>query len=262
MNKLPALRLARHAYLDVLANTQGLLRIGGPWLLLSWALLLLSRSGSALFTIAADLAVTVGAAAIAVVWHRHILANEPLTVRMAPVDARVGRYFMLTVILAFMVGAAPLLVLLMTGGADLVGAPDAGAVESEGPGLSLILVPITMLACLYAALRLQLMFPATAIGDQTMTPARSWALTSTNGWRLLGGFALATLPIAVAAIALTIALGWAADATGSIVLSALADLIAVGNAWLQAPLIASYLAFSYLFFMRQQGREVVPAAVQ
>ena len=117
MNKLPAVRLARHAYLDVLANLQGLVRVGGPWLLLSWALLLLPRSGSSLFTIAADLAVTVGAAAIAVVWHRHILANEPLTARMAPVDARVARFFVLTVILAFVVGAAPLLVLMLTGGA-------------------------------------------------------------------------------------------------------------------------------------------------
>ena len=45
MNKLPVGRLARHAYLDVLANQQGLLRVGGPWLLLSWALLLLAHSG-------------------------------------------------------------------------------------------------------------------------------------------------------------------------------------------------------------------------
>jgi hypothetical protein len=261
MSKLPALRLARHAYLDVIANAQGLLRVGGPWLLLSWALLLLARGGSALLNIAADLAVTVGAAAIAVAWHRHILADEPLSARIAPVDARVARYFVLTVILAFLVGAPPLLVLLLTGGVDLTGGADAAAPEGGGPGLSLLLVPVTMLACLYAALRLQLVFPATAIADRAMTPARSWALTQGNGWRLLGGFVLTTLPVAVAAIALTVALSWLADATGSIVLGALADLTAVGNAWLQAPLIASYLAFSYLF-VRQQGGGVVPAAAQ
>ena len=73
---------------------------------------------------------------------------------------------MLTVILAFVVGVLPLLVLLLTGGAALVGAPEAGAAEAAEPGLSLLLVPITMLACLYAALRLQLIFPATAIGDR------------------------------------------------------------------------------------------------
>lgn len=258
MNQLPALRLARHAYMDVVANLQGLLRVGGPWLLLSWALLLLSRGGSALFTLAADLAVTIGAAAIAVIWHRHILADEPLTARMAPVDARVGRFFALTVALAFVVGALPLLALMLTGGAGLLGGSDADAAEGDGPGLAVLLVPVIMLACMYGALRLQLMFPATALGDRTMTPARSWALTRGNGWRLLGGFMLTALPVAVAAIVLSVGLSWAADATGSIVLSALADLAAVGNAWLQAPLIAAYLAFAYLF-LRQEGRAVPPS---
>ena len=32
----------------------------------------------------------------------------------------------------------------------------------------------------------------------------------------------------------------------------MADLAAVGNAWLQAPLIASFLSYAYLFF-KQQG---------
>ena len=32
MTKLPAGRLARHAYLDALGNPQGLLRVGGLWL--------------------------------------------------------------------------------------------------------------------------------------------------------------------------------------------------------------------------------------
>ena len=33
MTKLPAWRLARHAYLDVMGNLPGLLRVGGLWLL-------------------------------------------------------------------------------------------------------------------------------------------------------------------------------------------------------------------------------------
>ena len=94
----------------------------------------------------------------------------------------------MTVLLAFLVGAPPLLVLLMTGGADWMGAGDAPA--TEGGGLGLLLVPVSMLACLYAAQRLQLLLPAAAIRDTNMTPARSWAVTQGNGWRLLGGFAL------------------------------------------------------------------------
>ena len=65
MTKLPFGRLARHAYLDVIGNLRGLARIGGPWLLLSWALLLLGQGGSPLFAAAADVALTLGVAAIA-----------------------------------------------------------------------------------------------------------------------------------------------------------------------------------------------------
>ena len=38
---------------------------------------------------------------------------------------------------------------------------------------------------------------------------------------------------------------------GSITLIALADLAAVANAWIQAPLIALFLSFSYLFFRQE-----------
>jgi hypothetical protein len=251
MNKLPAWRLARHAYLDVLANLQGLVQVGGLWLVLGWALMMLGRT-SGLFGAAADMAVAVGAAAVAVAWHRHILHDEPLAARFAPVDARVIRYFVLTVMLAFVVGVLPLMLLML-----LTGAGAGGEGSGEGAGVGLLLVPALMMACIYAAMRLQLIFPATAIGDQALTLARSWAVTAGNGWRLTLGFFLATLPVALLVLALALFLGWAADATGSIALSALADLATVANAWIQAPLIASFLSYAYLFF-RQQGSAIVP----
>ncbi len=247
MNKLPAWRLARHAYLDVLANLQGLLQIGGLWLILGWALLMLGRT-SGLFGAAADIAVALGAAAIAVAWHRHILHQEPLTARFAPIDARVVRYFMFTVLLAFVVGVIPLTLLMLTGG----GAADPEA-PAQSSGLGLLLVPLLMIACIYVAMRLQLIFPATAIGDQALTVARSWAVTAGNGWRLALGFFLATLPAALLVLGLALVLAWAADATGSIALAAMADLATVANAWIQAPLIASFLSYAYLFFRQQPG---------
>jgi hypothetical protein len=243
MNKLPAWRLARHAYLDVVANAQGLLQVGGLWLLLSWALMMLGRT-SPVLGVAADVVVAVGAAAIAVAWHRHILENEPLTARMAPVDGRVARYFAFTVILAFVVGLLPLAVLLLT-------TREAG--ELRELGLESLLVPALMLACIYVAMRLQLVFPATAIGDQGLTPARSWAITEGNGWRLVMGFFLATMPVALVVLGVALGLSWVADVTGSIALAALVDLAAVGNAWLQAPLIASFLSYAYIFFTRQSS---------
>jgi hypothetical protein len=258
MTKLPAGRLARHAYLDTLGNLRGLVRIGGPWLLLAWALLLLARGGYGIFGAAANLAVTLGVAAIAVAWHRHILLGEPLTARMAPVDARVARYFMLTVLIAIALTALPMLLLFLLGGGAMMGASTPGEEAAPPSTLALALVPVTLLACLYAALRLQLVFPATAIGDARMSFKRSWALTGGNGWRLFAGFLLVTMPVAGAAIALALFLGWMAEVTGSVVLLALADLAAVANAWVQAPLIASFLSYAYLWFQQQQASPQLP----
>jgi hypothetical protein len=112
------------------------------------------------------------------------------------------------------------------------------------------------------ALRVQLVFPATAIEDRGMTLARSWGLTRGNGWRLFAGFLMATLPVALAAILVTLLLSYAADATGSIALGALADLAAVANAWLQAPLIAAFLSYVFIFLRQGAGeRPAVPTAV-
>lgn len=252
MTKLPAGRLARHAYLDTIGNAGGLVRVGGAWLLLSWATLLLARAGGPLGALA-NLAVAVGVAAVAVAWHRHILLGEPLDGRMAPLNARVARYFALTVLLAIAMSAPPLLALAAAGGA----APGEGGGASLGGG-ALVAVPAVVLAALYAALRLQLVFPATAIGDAGMGFARSWAATRGNGWRLLVGFLAVTLPAAAAAIALVLALHWAAAATGSVALLALGDLAAAANAWIQTPLIASFLSYAYLWF-QQRERQVVPA---
>lgn len=245
MTKLPAGRLARHAYLDVLGNLQGLLRVGGLWLTLSWALMMLGR-GVPLLGLAADLAVALGAAAVAVAWHRRILVAEVVAGRMAPVDRRVVRYFVLTVMLAFLVGVLPLMFLLAMMGPGAEGA-------QATPGFGALLAPVLMVTCVYVAMRLQLVFPATAIDDRAITPSRSWAITRGNGWRLVLGFFLATLPVALTLLALAFLLAWAASATGSIALTALADLAAVGNAWIQAPLIAAFLSFAYLFFQQQAG---------
>lgn len=242
MPKLPAGKLARHAYLDLIANVRGLIRIGGPWLLLAWAVLLLGESGGFLAALA-NLAVTLGVAAIAVAWHRHILLGEPLSQRMAPLDARVARYFALTVLIAVIMSILPLLALYLSGG---------GAPSTNQAGGALIVMMAVVFACLYATLRIQLVFPAIAIGDATVSLARSWELTRGNGWRLVGGLLIVTMPVAMALLILAYFLGQAAATTGSIALLALADLATVANAWLQAPLIASFLSYAFLWFKQQQ----------
>jgi hypothetical protein len=47
-------------------------------------------------------------------------------------------------------------------------------------------------------MRLSLLFPAVAVGDRTMTLARSWALTTRNTWRLFWGSFVCALPFSVA----------------------------------------------------------------
>lgn len=235
---LPIGRLVRHAYLDVIANWRGLVQVGGLWLLLGWALLLLGRGGLTFFAAVADLVVTLGAAAIAVMWHRHILLGEPLAAWMAPVNIGVVRYFVFTVLLTLI----PMLGILLGGG--LVSAPVGGAI---------LLVPVILLGALYVALRLQLVLPGIALGDARMNVARSWQLTRGNGWRLFAGFMLITLPVALLAIGLVLGLEYLAEQTGSIFLGAASDLAAIGNAWVQVPLIASFLSYCYAFFTRSLG---------
>jgi hypothetical protein len=231
---LPVGRLVRHAYLDTLANLPALVRIGGLWLLLAWALLLLARGGLPLAGVAGDLVVTLGAAAMAVMWHRHILLGEPLAAWMAPVTTRVGRFFVLSVALALL----PLVGVLLTG---------ALAFGQPG-GAGLLLAPVLLLGALYLALRLQLVLPGVAIDDRALTPARSWQLTRGNGWRLLLGFVAVTVPVAAVAVLLAVMLDYGTGETGSVLLGALVDLAVIANAWFQVPLLASFLSYAYAFF--------------
>lgn len=246
MTKLPYGRLVRHAYLDVIGNLPGLVRISLPWILLIWALLMLGQGGSVLATAAADIVLPLAVAAIAVLWHRHILLGEPLAAWMAPINRQVARYFVLTVLITLLLSLAPLLTMLLVGG---IGGAAGDAAPAVGPGF--ILVPLVLLACLYMALRLQLAFPATAIDDRAMTLARSWALTRGNGWRLFLGFLIITTPVAVITVGLMLVLDGAAESTGSVALRALSSLAVVANAWLQAPLIASFLSYAYTFFRQE-----------
>ena len=252
-DQAPAWRLARHAYLDVLANLQGLLQVGGLWLLLSWALLMLGRS-SALFgrrcrprrwPSAPPRSRSPGTATCSRTsrsppgWRRSMPARRSAT-SCSPV------------MLAFLVGVLPLLVLFVTAGGTGRGRRESRARPRPASG-----------ARADDRLHLRRDAPAADLsGDRDRRPRperrpllgghrRQWLAA---GARLLPGYpARGGRLLGVAFL-----LAWAADATGSIALAALADLAAVANAWLQAPLIASFLSFAYLFF-RQQGQTPLTA---
>ena len=82
----------------------------------------------------------------------------------------------------------------------------------------------------------------------------SWRATRGNAWRLLAGTLLVSLPPAVAGVAFSLALGALAEATGSLVLGWLGDLAPVAGASIQAPLLAAFLSYAYLFLRRAPRR--------
>ena|SRR5690242_10187579 len=244
--KLPALRLARHAYLDLIGNWRGLVQVGGLWLILPWILDALDQP---LLGLLGDLAMSVGIAAVAVAWHRRILLEEPLPARFAPITPSVGRYMALW--------AVVLAVVALPGG--LLAALVLGVLGTGDVGVGGVLVAILSLLSLTAAMRLQLVFPAAAIGEPAVTLRASWRATRGNAWRLLAGTLLVSLPPAVAGFACSLALGALAEATGSLVLGWLGDLAPVAGAWIQAPLLAAFLSYAYLF-LRQRTQTLEPQA--
>lgn len=256
MPKIPVLQLVRHAYLDLLGHWRGLVEIGGLWLVAPWVLHTLDGN---LLILLGDLALTAGIAAIAVAWHRRILLQEPLPSRFAPLNAWVARYLGYSVVVVVL-AATPSLLLALVLARMLAG--EAGA--EQAPSLpALALVTLAAFASLMVAIRLQLVFPAAAIDQRGETLRTSWRATSGNGWRLLGGVLLVSLPPAGVGMMLSVLLGALSETTGSLVLGWLADLAPIAAAWVQAPLLAALLSYSYLFLRRQPpAGPVAPAPPQ
>ena len=246
--RLPVLRLVRHAYLGVIGNWRGLVQIGAPWLVLPWVLHTIGGTPLALL---GDLALTAGLAAIAVAWHRHLLLGEPLGGRFAPFRAEVARYLAYTVVIVLLLGLASVLLTVVVAVPGVLLGLASGPEGAEGlTGPWIALGIMVGAASLLVAMRLQLVLPAAAVGERGVTIAGSWRATRGNGWRLLAGFVLVTLPVSLAGVAAALALLALAESTGSLVLGWLARLAPIAAAWVQAPLLAGFLSYAYLFFTR------------
>jgi hypothetical protein len=236
--KVPVLRLVRHAYLELIGRRRGLVEAGGLWLVLPWVLHTL---GGVLGSLLGDLALTAGFAALAVAWHRAILLNEPLPRPFAPLTANVARYLGLSVIVVVLAVAPIMMVGLLLAGF-------VGGETPQEPGLlpALLLAAGAVLS-LIVAMRMQIVFPAAAVGERQIGLAAAWAATRGNAWRLLAGLLLVCVPAVLLGAGLAIALSSLAESTGSLVLGWLARLAPIAGAWIQAPLLASFLSYAYLF---------------
>ena len=244
MRKLPFLRLARHAHLDVLGNAGELAQAAGLWVLAAWVLTAIGNAGLALV---ADFAASLGVSAVAVAWHRRLILAEQVRRPAAPLDARVGRYLLYTLMLTMVVvlpGIVALQLTFQTGAAD------------AGPSLMGALIAIVaVVAGLYASMRLQLVFPGAAVADPRTSLGASWAATAGNGWRLCLGFLLTTIPVTLLGTAMALGMGMLAAATDSFVLTALSALLPIVTVFIQASLLAAFLSFTYLFLVNPPPRE-------
>jgi hypothetical protein len=130
--------------------------------------------------------------AVIVAWHRRIVTgtrtSNPFSVGL---DA-ILRYIA-CVVVVFGIAFSPIL-LAGLGAAAFLGKP-----AGDGPAFIVVLVLFALvIACLIVTMRLSLLFPATAVGDRTMTITRSWQLTKGCSWRLFWGSFLCALPFSIA----------------------------------------------------------------
>lgn len=251
---LPFLRLARHTYIGLATGWRGFAQIAVPWLVIPWVL---HSVGVPLLALAGDIVLTGGLAVLSVAWHRHLLLGEPLGGFRATPRREVTRYLTYTlVIILALAGASLALSLLAAVPLILLGlvpvATGEGAAAAEAPSQAALIAMGLAVAvpALLVFMRLQLALPAVAVGDRRPKLATSWRATRGNAWRLLAGFALVTLPASVGGALLAILLLGLAEATGSLVLGWVARLAPIAAVCAQAPLLAGFLSYAYLFLER------------
>lgn len=239
---LPVNELVRRSWRDLWANRDGLLRIGLPWLLLPLVLeVVASAVGDAglLVSIAASIVALTGFSAMAMAFHRRIILGEPLVGPMAPLSLRVLRY-LLTGVLVSILAAVP--------GAVLIGILGVLGLTGDGSVLGYLATAVGLVVAFLVFARLQLAFPGIAIGDREVGLLGSWALTRGNGMRLLSGMLLTILPVLAAFVVAQLVVGtlvaMGADRLGNFLML----IVGLVGGWVQAPLVATFLSYAYLFF--------------
>ena len=142
---------------------------------------------------------------VAVGMHRSFVLDEELP--LISFEGREFKYIIYMVIYMAALGGVAMLLLSLAGMLGINGA------------LWGVFYAATALFLLFLMVRFLLVFPAIALGDATVTPLKSWALTKGNVWGLYGGLILvilSSLPISIFKvtidkIALPLSLIWPAQ---------------------------------------------------
>ncbi len=128
---------------------------------------------------------------VAVAWHRRILLGEQAMTALP--SSFTLRYIGITLLMVLAIFVPIMLFGLLT----------VAAAAAFGPWIGALMLFVPLVAALVAALRLSLVLPARAIGDTGLRLRDSWALTTGNTWRLIGGTILSAV---IPAIVLNLAI--------------------------------------------------------
>ena len=193
---LPVLGSVGEALRDVFGRLGGLARVAWAYYALAAALVLLGQLVPGATSLAAPLGagmaqVVVSLAVLACIvrWQRHAVLGEPLR-GTAPLDGRVLRYFLWSVLLG-LICAGPVVAAALLGFATgAVAANPAGGAPFRigGPGVAILGGGAALALLLFV--RLNLVLPAVSVGDQAMGLRASWAATRGHGLRLFAIFVL------------------------------------------------------------------------
>ncbi len=187
----------------------------------------------------------------AVAWHRFVLLGpakaDPKT--LPPLGARHLRFAVaLFALVAIMFGVVLALGLLMAHLMALFGGVPVGVGEQLGPASApiLLLALAFAMVILYVFLRLSFVLPAISV-DEAYKFKDSWRNTRGQGWSLVGAVLLASLPLLLVGMILTLFFGMGvaqSEGPGFTVLS-LFFLVSAALSYISSALTVSILSMAF-----------------
>jgi hypothetical protein len=140
----------------------------------------------------AQLILSTAVLACVVRWQRHIVLGEPLR-GTAPLNWPVLRYSLWSLALGFVCLLPPLAAGLLAYATDAISSNEAGTTPFSINLVGIALLGVGAFLALLLFVRLNLVLPATSVGDRAMGLRQSWAATRGQGLRIFAVFLLLLL---------------------------------------------------------------------
>ncbi len=263
--KIPMIAAARRTYGFLWEHREHFVRVSWPWVLglvvaTTAAQILIGAPAAtmspdsgvgagmmtgSLLSIAISLFSVLVGAAVAVTWHRTLLLGPTADgADKLNLDRRTLIYFGYVMLINLVVGLVAGLAGALLGGVLSLAAGTAGMVLGFGVGFLLVG---------YLTARWTMLFPAIAVGDDSVRITRSWEATRGNGWRILLGSLLAMVPIMIVYLILLIPLTVMAMGGGSLLISMVMALIQTPLSFLIGVILAGYMSLCYDVLIRGGG---------